>query len=70
MSKPIQLRETTLEDWRAYLGECYEAGAGNPEALLSVFLTTPDLIRAALAVQRNRESEARSERRKVVNITG
>ena len=70
MSKPIQLRKTSRESWQAYLGECYEVGADDPEGLLAVFLTTPDLIRAALSVQRNRESEERSERAKVVNING
>lgn len=67
MSKPIQLRKTSREDWQTYLGECYEAGADDPEALLRVFLTSPDLIRAAHAEQRNREAKERCEVRKVVN---
>ena len=68
MSKPIQLRKTSRESWEKFLGECYEAGEDDPEELLELFLTTPDLIRAAASLRTKREASTRSEARKVVNL--
>jgi len=65
--KPITLRKVSRESWRAFLEHCHDAGVSDPEDLLEVFLSSPDAIRAAIALQRQREAARRAT---VVEIGG
>lgn len=61
VSKSIELRKVSRDAWRGYLEHCHEVNVDEPEALLEVFLTSPDMIRGAVALQRKREASARGQ---------
>ena len=65
MSRAIELRRVTREAWRSYLDECHDADVDDHEKLLEIFMTSPDLIRAAVAQLAHRRASARG---KVVEI--
>ena len=59
MSKSIELRKVSQEAWRDYLATCHEIDVEHHEELLEVFMTAPDLIRAALAHRDKRRATKR-----------
>ena len=63
MSKSIELRKVSQEAWRDYLATCHEIDVEHHEELLEVFMTAPDLIRAALAHRDKRRATKRFRQR-------
>ena len=59
MSKPIELRKVSQEAWRDYLAACHDIDVEHHEELLEVFMTAPDLIRAALSLRDKRRATTR-----------